>query len=267
VESRVRAFLDEVGAWASDREDIRAVVLLGSQARAASPADEHSDVDVVLFADDPDPYFSDGDWLCRFGEPLLSFVEATPVGGFTERRVLFRDGLEVDFVVPPAAAAQEIPADTGPVFARGFEVLYHDGLGVTPPPAAIPQPPPPTQAELDQSSNEFWYHLLWAAKKLRRGEVLLAKQACDCRLTTQIVELARCRAHGSDTWHGLRFFEHWAGDDVVEALGPTFAAYDAEDVARALRAKGELFGRLEDEVAARFGLAVSVDREEIFRRL
>src|SRR5215831_11138162 len=132
VEPRVRAFLDEVVAWASDREDIRAVVLLGSQARAASPADEHSDVDVVLFADDPDPYFSEGDWLSRFGEPLLSFVEATPVGGFAERRVLFRDGLEVDFVVPPAGAAQEIPADTGPVFARGFEVLYHDGLGVTP---------------------------------------------------------------------------------------------------------------------------------------
>jgi aminoglycoside 6-adenylyltransferase len=267
VERRVRAFLDEVVAWASDREDIRAVVLLGSQARAEAPADEHSDVDVVLFADDPDRYFADADWLRRFGEPLLTFVEQTPVGGFAERRVLFRDGLEVDFVVPPAAAAQEIPADTGPVFARGFEVLYDDALAPTPPPAASPPPAPPTQSELDELSNEFWYHLLWAAKKLRRGEVLLAKQACDCRLTAQIVDLTRWRAHGTDTWHGLRFVEHWAGEDVLEALRPTFAAYDAEDVARALRAKGELFGRLEDEVAARFGLAVSVDREEVLRRL
>src|SRR5262249_51112850 len=81
VEPRVRAFLDEVVAWASDREDIRAVVLLGSQARAASPADEHSDVDVVLFADDPDPYFSDGDWLSRFGGRRLSCGGAAAVGG------------------------------------------------------------------------------------------------------------------------------------------------------------------------------------------
>jgi aminoglycoside 6-adenylyltransferase len=266
VETGIRGFLDDVISWASDQEDIRAVVLLGSHARAESPADEHSDVDVVLFADDPDRYLGDDGWLRQFGEPLLTFVEATPVGGFDERRVLFLDGLEVDFVVPPSAAARATPADAGEVFARGFEVLYDDGIGVAPPPAA-PRPVPPTQAKLDQFSNDFWYHVLWAAKKLRRGEVLLAKQACDCRLTAQIVELARWRAHGSDTWHGLRFFERWAGDDVVEALRPTFAAYDAEDVARALRAKGELFGRLEDEVAARFGLAVSVDRGEILRRL
>jgi len=99
VESRVRAFLDEVVSWGRDQEDIRVIVLLGSQAREESPADEHSNV--VLFADDPGRYLGDGDWLRLFGEPLLTFVEATPVGGFAERRVLFRDGLEVDFTVPP----------------------------------------------------------------------------------------------------------------------------------------------------------------------
>jgi hypothetical protein len=39
---------------------------------------------------------------------------------------------------------------------------------------------------------------------------------------------------------------------LVAALGPTFARYEAEDVARALRAKAELFGQVEDEVASRF---------------
>jgi hypothetical protein len=38
-------------------------------------------------------------------------------------------------------------------------------------------------------------------------------------------------------------------------------------VGRALRAKAELFGRIEDEVAARHGLVVPEDRSELLRRL
>jgi aminoglycoside 6-adenylyltransferase len=267
VESRVREFLDDVAAWAREQGDVHAVVLLGSQARTDVPADEMSDVDVVLFVDGPDRYLRDDAWLVPFGEPLLSHVEPTAVGGFEERRVLFRDGLEVDFALVPAAALADIPAEAAEVFARGFRVLYDDGIGVEQPDASLRESPLPTQSQLDQLANDFWYHLLWAAKKLWRGEVLLAKQVCDCGLKWRLVELARWLAHGADTWHDLRFFERWAGDDLVEALGPTFAGYDAADVARALRATGELFGRLEDEVASRFDLTSPVDRAEVFRRL
>jgi aminoglycoside 6-adenylyltransferase len=115
--------------------------------------------------------------------------------------------------------------------------------------------------------NDFWYHLLWSAKKLWRGEVLVAKQASDGWLTMLLIELVRWRSDEPDTWHGARFFERWAGDELVEALAPTFARYDAQDVARALRVKAELFGRVEDEVAVRHGLAVPEDRAEVLRRL
>jgi Streptomycin adenylyltransferase len=146
-----------------------------------APADPASDVDVTLFVDEPASYLDDTAWIDHFGEPLLSFREPTAVGGFEQQRVLYRDGLEVDFAIVP--------------------------------------------------------------------------------------ELARWRSEETDTWHGLRFFERWAGDDLVEALGPTFARYEAEDVARALRAKAELFGGVEDEVAARYDLVVPEDRAEVLRRL
>jgi aminoglycoside 6-adenylyltransferase len=266
VEARVQEFLVEVAAWAREQDDVRAAVLLGSQARDDSPADASSDVDVALFVDEPDRYLRDDAWVRRFGEPLLSFVEATAVGGYEERRVLFRDGLEADFAVPPAAALKDIPPEAAHVFARGFRVLY-DAVGFEPPGPAAAEASPPTQAQLDELANDFWYHLLWAAKKLRRGEVLLAKQVCDCALKSRLAELARWRAHGTDTWHDLRFFERWAGDDVVEALKPAFAGYDAVAVGRALRATGELFHRLEDEVGRRFDLGPNVDRDEIMRRL
>jgi aminoglycoside 6-adenylyltransferase len=95
METRVATFLEEVSRWAAGRPDVRAAVLLGSQARVDAPADAASDVDVALFVDEPASYLDDPTWINHFGEPLLSFREPTAVGGFEERRVLFRDGLEV----------------------------------------------------------------------------------------------------------------------------------------------------------------------------
>jgi aminoglycoside 6-adenylyltransferase len=181
--------------------------------------------------------------------------------------VLFRDGLEVDFAIVPAAVAAEIPPEADAVFARGFRVLYADGVSFTEREPSSIETPAPTQEQLDELVNDFWYHLLWAAKKLWRGEVLVAKQACDGWLTGRLVELARWQSNETDTWHGARFFERWAGDELVEALGPTFGGYDAEDIARALRAKAELFGKVEDEVATRYELTVPEDRPEVLRRL
>jgi len=267
MEADVATFVAEVSRWAAGRTDVRAAVLLGSQARVDVPADPVSDVDVALFVDEPAAYLDEAAWVDHFGERLLSFREPTAVGGFEELRVLFRDGLEVDFAIVPAAVALDIPPEAGAVFARGFRVLYTDDISFPEREPSSLEPPPPTQERFDQLVNDFWYHLLWAAKKLWRGEVLVAKQACDGWLTGRLVELVRWRSDASDTWHGIRFFERWAGGDVVDALRPTFARYEAADVARALRAKAELFGRLEDEVAARYGLVVPEDRAEVLGRL
>jgi aminoglycoside 6-adenylyltransferase len=267
VHPNISAFLDEVAGWATAQADVHSVLLVGSQARIDTPADALSDVDLALFVDDPERYLSDAAWLRSFGDPLLTFLEPTAVGGFEERRVLFQDGLEVDFSILPAAVATAPPPEAQAVLDRGFSVVY-DEIGLpTLEPAAKTPTPPPTQDRLDHLSNDFWYHLLWGAKKLRRGELLLAKQVCDCYLIERIVQLARWRAQDQDTWHGYRFFERWAGEETAHALGPTFARYDAADVGRALRAKGELFGELEGDVAQRFGLVEPVDRGEIFRRL
>jgi aminoglycoside 6-adenylyltransferase len=267
MEAHVTQFLDEVSRWAAERPDVRAAILLGSQARVDAPADPASDVDVTLFVDDPASYLDDTAWIGQFGEPLLSFREPTAVGGFEEQRVLFRDGLEVDFAIVPAPVAAEVPPEADAVFARGFRVLYAEGISFPEREPSSIDTPPPTQEQFEQLVNDFWYHLLWSAKKLWRGEVLVAKQACDGWLTGRLVELARWRSQKHDTWHGARFFERWAGDELVVALGLTFAAYDVEDIARALRAKAELFGEVEDDVAARYELTVPEDRPEVLRRL
>lgn len=266
MSARVDAFLTQIAAWGRAQSDVRAIVLVGSQARISSPADEFSDVDLVLFVDETERYMRQDGWLRPFGEPLLTLLESTPVAGVKERRVLFWDGLEVDFSILPAAFAAALPSAADVVVRRGFRILYGE-IAVADVAAGETKGLPPTRAQLDALCNDFWYHTLWAAKKLRRGEVLFAKQVCDSYLTARLVDLIRWHAYGRDTWHKYRYFERWAGDDIVASLTPTFARYETTDIARALRAQGERFGELEDDVARRFGYVAWAHRREVFNRL
>jgi aminoglycoside 6-adenylyltransferase len=117
-----QAFLESLAGWAEGNPDIRDVVLLGSQARTEAPPDQWSDVDVTLVVDEPDRYLGDEEWVEAFGRPLVTFVEPTAVGAGLERRVLYDDGLDVDFVVVTPAWMQAAAADprAAGVLTRGL---------------------------------------------------------------------------------------------------------------------------------------------------
>jgi aminoglycoside 6-adenylyltransferase len=266
------AFLAAVAAWGSRRRDVHFAVLVGSHARAEDRADEWSDIDLVIVADDPAAMIADAAWLEELGRPMLSFVEPSAVGGLTERRVLFESGQDVDFVLLPVAGAAELAtsAEAASVFARGFWVLV-DKLGIAPvldaQAGAPPTPDLPDAAAFAQLTHDFWFHALWSAKKLRRGELWIAKQGCDCYLKALTVRLLAWHAQAADrsvdTWHRGRFLERWADPAALRDFRAAFALCDPDDVARALWATVDLFERLERETAKRLGLATRVPHAEI----
>jgi len=221
--TRVEELLAEIAEWARGEPDVRAALLLGSQARTEEPADEWSDVDVVLFVDDPARRIDDDAWVSRFGTPELTFVEATPVGGTRERRVLYGDGLEVDFAVVPPTAAGGLAADPEVVGAvqRGHRLL-HDELGLAEAIAQLADAAPPPLRDPAEVVDDFWYHALWTARKHRRGEEITARACLESRLKPLLLELARTHALGddprADTWHGARFAERWADPAALRAL-------------------------------------------------
>lgn len=253
----VEQFLAELSAWAAARPGVRGAILVGSQARAETPADEFSDVDIAIFADDPAELLDETTWLETFGEPLLSFLEPTAVGGQLERRVLFDDGLEVDFSVFPAAGLEALLADPGAVatIARGYRIL-HDEVGLAGLLAELGSPAVQLRA-LPEVGHDFWYHAIWTAKKWRRGEALVARSCLELHLKALLLEADRLRAHG-DTWHGTRFAERWAAPEVMDALWEATARTPEELPAAVVRlcdAFADLFpheaarGRLEDLLA------------------
>jgi len=275
VNTRLDLAAAAVADWARSREDIRALLVVGSQARGDVPADRWSDLDLILLLDDPQPYLEDATWVEEFGMPVVTFLEAT-LDGHWERRVLYETGEDVDFVLFPASIVERLDASAGAaeLLARGYRLLV-DRVGLEEQLDQIsdraPAPAAPTQHEFTELASDFWYHTLWTAKKLRRGEVFIAKECLDGYIKTRLVALlgwhARAVDPTVDTWHGGRFLERWADPGALAALERAFAHYDVRDLARALWETIDLFHGLEEETARRLGLALDLDHADLRRRV
>jgi aminoglycoside 6-adenylyltransferase len=53
---------ENIVAWSHQEHDVRAALLIDSRARTDHPADEWSDLDVLLFVRDPERYVASADW-------------------------------------------------------------------------------------------------------------------------------------------------------------------------------------------------------------
>ena len=275
VNTRMDLIAAAIAEWAREREDVRAAVVVGSQARSDVPADRWSDLDVLLFVDDPGLLAADAGWVGGFGTPVLTFLEPTALGDRLERRVLYETGEDVDFPLIETGAWRELSAFPGAaaVISRGYRILY-DELGLE---AVLSDVSPPEASRLPDSdaltelASDFWYHALWTARKLRRGEVFTAKECLDgylkSRLVTLLVWHARALDPAVDTWHDGRFLERWADPGALLALEAAYARYDLRDVARALWATIDLWQGLEEEVASRLGLRVTLEHADLRRRI
>lgn len=255
-------FLIKLRAWAEDRADIRGVVLVGSQARDDDHrADEWSDVDVVIVTTDAEQYLDTSEWLESFGPFEITVVEPTAIGDYFERRVLFTSGLDVDVtVLTPRVldAAMTIP-EVGDFRRRGFRVLIDKDETITRAernlaPAPAPKPELPSVAAFEHATADFWYHAVWAAKKLARGELWVATRSCNCYLSQLLLEALEWHAHATterDTWHQGRFLERWADSAAAPQLRNVFAPYDDAGVHAAIQASMSLYRSLTVEIADR----------------
>jgi len=271
VNTRTDLVTAAVADWAREREDVRALLVVGSQARTDVSADRWSDLDLIFFLADPQKYIEDASWVQEFGAPILTFLEAS-LDGHWERRVLYETGEDVDFVLLP----ERIAGGDGPagVLQRGYRVLVDrndlaDRLAEIA--ATSSRPAAPTQHDFTELANDFWYHALWTAKKLRRGEVYTAIDCLDGYMKARLVTLlgwhARSLDPSVDTWHAGRFLERWADPGALAALESAYAHYDLRDVARALWATIDLWQGVEEEAASRLGFVLALDHADLRRRV
>jgi aminoglycoside 6-adenylyltransferase len=106
--------------------------------------------------------------------------------------------------------------------------------------------------------NDFWYHTVWSATKLRRGELFIAKSCCANTMKRRLREMIEWHArvtHGwdYDAWHDGRFLDQWADPRAVAGLRNAYAHCDEADVRRAVFATMDPFRWLATETAGRLG--------------
>lgn len=283
---RYDRLLGKIVDWARNEPDIGAMIVVGSRARSIQPADEWSDLDLVITATDPERYLTRTDWLGAIGNPQITFIEKTSSADDWERRVLFEGGLDVDFAfisrskvrllvrmlrlrerfpllfrLLPKSAARQVArglADFSGIARRGIRVLLdRDGFADELQSAAVETPPPrpPDQEAFLDLVHDFWYHAVWAAKKLRRGELWTAKGCSDIYMKWRLLRMVEWHARARqgwdyDTWFEGRFLERWADPRVLEDLRGAFAHYDEEDLWRGLFETMDFFRWVAEETAA-----------------
>jgi aminoglycoside 6-adenylyltransferase len=257
--------IKEFFAWAKKLEGMRAAVIIGSRARTDHPADKWSDLDIVVFVDEPQKYLSDSAWLDNFGNIVLTFTGPAGDRHFMEHRVIYEGGLDVDFTLVPLGMIGrmldgDLPVDLYNAFGRGAKVLFDkDGLVQELINRDVKKPfyQPPAKKDFVNAINDFWFHAVWTAKHLRRGEIWWAKMCLDCHMKSVLSRMFEWHARAKkgkscDTWLRGRFLEEWADPRAVKDLENAFARYDKADIWRCLINTMDLFRSLAKEAAQSF---------------
>ena len=246
-----RTIIDHAG-----KDDaIRAVVAIGSSTRTELKADEYSDLDLFIVTTAPERWYS-GEYPGIIGNVSIAFIEPT-LGGGKEYRCIYEADLDVDMIVL-SPEQMEDAAKEGVlewVMNRGYSVLYDAqnyaellSKYVTHGQARPEMP----ENEFKNIVNDFFFHNIWAYKKLKRGELWSAKMCVDAYLKQRLlrmIEFYCYKVEGRDVWHDGRFIDRWADDWILNDMKKCFAHYESEDVKSALDATHLLFEKVTRRIA------------------
>jgi aminoglycoside 6-adenylyltransferase len=271
MENPVRqAVLDAVVRFAEARETVSALILIGSQARTEMKADEFSDLDFIMVVKDTGEFVHSDSWLRDIGKVHISFQEPT-FSGQTEIRAMLDGAQDVDIVIiDEADAARALTnGEAAVILGRGYRVLADKrGLALLPlAPAPKAAFTPAAEADFRDIVNDFWYHVVWSAKKLLRQEIWASKFCVDSYMKQKLLWMIEQHEHavrrsGADTWYAGRFIDRWAREDILRDLATAFAHYDRADIAAALLNTMRLFRRLALEVAEASGFPYPAHADE-----
>ncbi len=253
---------NRIKQWALTRADIQAVLVVGSRAREVNPADDLSDLDLILLTTDTGLYRADGSWLNTFGTVLLSAVDVLESGD-PEWIVIYDQVIKGDFSFFQAdddgsLADQLFNFPFQNVLARGIRVLVDKypqskSLNFAPRPFQLP-----TASRFEHDVVNFWIVATRVAKFIQRGDLWRAVTMLYCKMRAYLVTMMEWHAHvlnglDYDTWYDGRFLDDWLDAETLSSLSTIFGRYAAAELRTALHNMFNLFRRLAQVVAHNLG--------------
>jgi aminoglycoside 6-adenylyltransferase len=228
--------------------------------------DALSDYDVVVAVTDADTFVQDEAWQFAYGLPAARWGDEGELHGVRTyfRGVVYDDAVKIDYTVWPAELLERIAAEEGlpDMLDVGYRVLLDkDGAtsGWPSPTYRAHIPARPTEEEYRELVEEFWWGATYAAKALRREEIVFAKFALDHdmkfgalrRFLEWWIEIeqdwsVRPGAYG-------RGLERWLPPDLRSELALTYVGPEIDENWVALFRTAELFRRVAREVGESLG--------------
>ena len=247
--------------FASEHDEIRAVVMNGSRVNPNAKKDPFQDYDVACYVTDVEPFRRKPEIVKYFGEILIlqtpeDMDDPPPSkdGGYGYL-MQFMDGNRIDLGFSPLEKLAEYLEDS-----LSLVLVDKDNrIGVIPPPndrGYLPQKP--TEKAFADCCNEFWWLNAYVAKSLWRDELTLAHYMFDAHLRDQLLKMLTWyfgvqtdfqKAAGK---HG-KYLQDGIGEDLWKLLERTYADAQPERAWEALFVTGELFRKTALPVARSFG--------------
>ena len=256
--------------FANKSQLIQAMILFGSRVRDKNVADKYSDYDIIFLVNDVDYFLNTDYWLNHIDKFYISFQEPTAACG-QERRVLFGDAMDMDFLFYDVKKSEQLAADSTiqAFFSRGYKILI-DKIGFE---RVIERNKPfeelktiLSEKEFTNLSNAFWFHTIWSVKKILRGETWSAKSCVDGYMKNLLRQMIECYSkafysENFDVWHDGRFFDNWVDENIKKQLKTAYGTYDAADILRAMTNTMSIFSGVSRKTAVMLGYTYPEEAE------
>jgi aminoglycoside 6-adenylyltransferase len=248
-----KKILKSIEKWAKNQENVRAVILLGSQARRGD-TDRLSDIDLHLIVENPNDFTEQDNWFEDFGPVWLSVFKRDNEN--VNLKIIYEGGVLVEFVISPKSAIEKMDSSLPPHYEPGYAVLDDkDKLTKILPKASGTARPPerPLEEDFQNTLSDFWLNAYHVAKYLWRRDLWRAKHH-DWLMKGNLLEMMG--------WHSLLISEQqsfttyqgkglqgWIAPETFTSLMTVFGRFYPADSWRALEDTIKIFTKLSNELA------------------
>jgi len=275
-------------SWAKKQTGIRAVVVSGSQARTDHPADEWSDLDLVIFEYPSVESTVQRQWISsitsEIGEIWLVVFDKseTKHPNWVPLMTFLTGRIQVDVLLVtvqgsdfPSMSLMEIFAKSQYpyVFSSGVRVLY-DRYPL-PGELCLPETPNnlpnnPSETEFNNTLSMAWLQAIQVIHYFRRGEIWRADQTFHCKLKKNLLRIIEWHARvknraGYKIWPRGRFLEEWADKRIVEELRNFTGALEPGVLSWSVSQICDLLAWVGNEIASEMGYSYPNETEKRVR--
>lgn len=249
--------LGKITKYINLNEEIQFLGLIGSNSNIENINDEYSDIDLIFVTNNSINYFNNSDWLSYIDEVWFSFTEADPGINHWERRCIFKNGLDVDFIIVDGdqlkdgvasfPVLNEICLDSLQVIVDKNNIRPFFNRFINNKTAYKG----PSRSEFENIVNDFYFHYLWCYKKCLRGEYWVALQCVNGYLknkTLKMIEWYEHSVNGVDynTYYQGRYIEKWAENSIKIDMNKIYSNYSKENIISALNENIRMFTKIAD---------------------